>query len=231
MYNGTSEKTACIKTAGRMPEWMVTFSDCMTLLLTFFVLMLSFSSFDDISEVSKLETVFAEEFSIDSRTGNESDGVAASNLIQQQEGPAKGSEKATLAMGLGNQSKNEDISTNFRDRKVFLISSEEVFLGKGCVISPEGRKKLSNMALYLKEVPNRILISENLQDNAEKNMDFGLQRAWAVTDYLTTYHGLDKQRFSLSASGIFAQVNINETGDIKTKRRLEIVLLERSIYN
>ncbi len=29
------------------PEWMVTFSDCMTLLLTFFVLMLSFSSFDE----------------------------------------------------------------------------------------------------------------------------------------------------------------------------------------
>ena len=28
------------------PEWMVTFSDCMTLLLTFFVLLLSFSSFD-----------------------------------------------------------------------------------------------------------------------------------------------------------------------------------------
>ncbi len=29
------------------PEWMVTFSDFMTLLLTFFVLLLSFSSFDD----------------------------------------------------------------------------------------------------------------------------------------------------------------------------------------
>ena len=34
------------ETAGA-PEWMVTFSDCMTLLLTFFVLMLSFSSFDE----------------------------------------------------------------------------------------------------------------------------------------------------------------------------------------
>ena len=31
---------------GGAPEWMVTFSDCMTLLLTFFVLLLSFSSFD-----------------------------------------------------------------------------------------------------------------------------------------------------------------------------------------
>ena len=32
---------------GGAPEWMVTYSDCMTLLLTFFVLLLTFSSFDD----------------------------------------------------------------------------------------------------------------------------------------------------------------------------------------
>ena len=29
------------------PDWMVTFSDCMTLLLTFFVLLMSFASFHE----------------------------------------------------------------------------------------------------------------------------------------------------------------------------------------
>ena len=42
------------------PEWMVTFSDCMTLLLTFFVLLLSFSSFDD-DIFRKLRVFFAKE--------------------------------------------------------------------------------------------------------------------------------------------------------------------------
>ena len=42
------------------PEWMVTFSDCMTLLLTFFVLLLSFSSFDDKIYKQFYETVFTD---------------------------------------------------------------------------------------------------------------------------------------------------------------------------
>jgi chemotaxis protein MotB len=41
------------------PEWMVTFSDCMTLLLTFFVLLLSFSSFDD-RIFRQLKTIFGD---------------------------------------------------------------------------------------------------------------------------------------------------------------------------
>ena len=40
-----------------VPDWMITFSDCMTLLLTFFVLLLSFSSFDEAS-LSKLDGAF-----------------------------------------------------------------------------------------------------------------------------------------------------------------------------
>ena len=44
------------------PEWMVTFSDCMTLLLTFFVLLLSFSSFSDVSNYRKMTVSFASQF-------------------------------------------------------------------------------------------------------------------------------------------------------------------------
>ena len=42
------------------PEWMVTFSNCMTLLLTFFVLLLSFSSFDE-RIFKKLQMIFQAE--------------------------------------------------------------------------------------------------------------------------------------------------------------------------
>ena len=43
------------------PEWMVTFSDCMTLLLTFFVLLLSFSSFDE-NLFRKLKSIFKDQW-------------------------------------------------------------------------------------------------------------------------------------------------------------------------
>ena len=44
------------------PEWMVTFSDCMTLLLTFFVLLLSFSSFDDDKVFRHLKVIYSNAF-------------------------------------------------------------------------------------------------------------------------------------------------------------------------
>ena len=44
---------------GGAPDWMVTFSDCMTLLLTFFVLLLSFSTFGK-KTLPKLGTSFAQ---------------------------------------------------------------------------------------------------------------------------------------------------------------------------
>lgn len=215
------------------PEWMVTFSDCMTLLLTFFVLMLSFSSFDKIERVLALKTVFAKEFSLNPNDNKENDALVAAKLVQNLNSPDQGSEKATLTKGFENHLKKEDLSINFRDRKIFLISSEKVFLGKGSVISPDGRKKLSDMASFLKEVPNRIVISENPQDSENDSLSVGLKRAWAVIDYFTTQHNLDRQRFSISASNTTAHGNTtdNKPNDTKTKRRLEIVLLERSIYN
>ena len=45
--------------AGGAAEWMVTFSDCMTLLLTFFVLLISFSSFDE-KVFQRMESALAE---------------------------------------------------------------------------------------------------------------------------------------------------------------------------
>jgi chemotaxis protein MotB len=207
------------------PRWIVTFSDCMTLLLTFFVLLLSYCSFGTVGPFKNLKSAFSEEFSI---SPNDKQGNAIlAGQVQKQEGPQKGSEKATLSAGLEDNLKKEDISTNFRDRKIFIIPSEEIFLGKGAYLSIQGKKKLADMAAFLKEVPNRIVISENLQGNSEDS-DMGLQRAWALMDHFAKIHGLDRQRFSISAGSTLADEN---TPSDTKNRRIEIVLLERSIYN
>ena len=52
------ERVKIEEAPGGAPKWMVTFSDCMTLLLTFFVLLLSFSSFDD-KAFRKMSTALA----------------------------------------------------------------------------------------------------------------------------------------------------------------------------
>ncbi len=215
------------------PEWMVTFSDCMTLLLTFFVLLLSFSSFDE-NLFKKLKVFFSEELtSVNLNRGNKS-AMSTTKLIKYFTDLDKGSEKPTLEGGKKENLKNEDPEpVNFHDLKVFLIPSGKIFWGSGMVISFQGRKALSNMASFLKEVPNRVVISENGQGDQEDKTHLGLQRAWAIIEYLTTKQGLDKGQFSIAVSSL--QKNHKNTqqnhSQAKTERILEIVLLERSIYN
>ena len=215
------------------PEWMVTFSDCMTLLLTFFVLLLSFSSFDD-KELFRLKKAFNKKFSSLSFIKSDKDTFKAPKLIHYDTHLDKGSEKPTLTKGTKDGLKKERGPTNFRDHKVFLVPSEMIFWGNGKVISFQGRKVLSDMASFLKEVPgNKVVVSENGQGDEKAGELLGLQRAWTVIEYFTTKQGLDKDQFSIAA-GTLQKSHANSLQDnsqAEAARMLEIVLLERSICN
>ena len=217
------------------PEWMVTFSDCMTLLLTFFVLLLSFSSFDE-NIFRKLKAIFAKSLStVSKETTSNKDAFLPTSPIQYLQEVTKGSEKPTLERGReSNLKKEEREATDSYNRKVFYISSGGIFWGKGTIISLQGRKTLSTLASFLKEVPSRVVISESGLTEEKKREQFGLPRAWAVMKYLTEKQGLDKKQFSISAMSTitpenFKSIELSKT--VKAERVLEIVLLERSIYN
>ncbi len=217
--------------AAGAPEWMVTFSDCMTLLLTFFVLLLSFSSFDE-HIFARLRIIFCKALpGVSPPTEKNRDALLAppDQIVPTADLDA-GSEKPALATGWEENLKQETEPLDFYSRKVFVIPSEKVFWGKGTAISFLGRRTLNSMALFLKEVPSRVVISENGRQGEKDSDRFGLPRAWAVLDYLTTKHGLDKKQFSISAASTLAQEGL-ESNRPKPERRLEIVLLERSIYN
>ena len=216
------------------PEWMVTFSDCMTLLLTFFVLLLSFSSFDE-KVFQKLTVIFAKALpsvkSTDEKKGKESFLSRGQIEATEEEELDKGSEKPTLVKGKEGNLKEETGPVDFQSRKVFLISSKNIFWGKGTVISSEGRDVMATMASFLRGVSARIVISENGREEKKGSEQFGLPRAWAVVEYFTTRQGLDKNCFSISASSTIVQGSEPGRSEAEAERMLEIVLLERSIYN
>lgn len=217
------------------PEWMVTFSDCMTLLLTFFVLLLSFSSFDD-RVFRQLKAIFADALpAVAPEAKKDRDSFLSTQQIQITPELDEGSEKPTLDKGFVDRTKDETEPADFNRRKVFLIESDRIFWGKGIAISSEGRNIMSIMASFLKEVPSRIVISENAPGNDELNEQLGLRRSWAVLNYFTTEQNLDKKRFSISAASTLVPQQSGESpnaiGAEEPERMLEIILLERSIYN
>ena len=228
------------------PLWMVTFSDCMNLLLTFFVLLVTFSSFDT-EVLTDLGSAFSRVFPgiAFNPAGAELDKSALlpSTQLTAVEAHAEGSEKPTLARGPEDNIKPMTQTADFRTRKAFFADSKAIFWGKGTAISSEGKETLETLALFLKAVPSRVVISERSLDN-QKSDPLGLDRAWAVIEYLTTIQGLDRKRFNISAASTLSDTSSKDIGlssfslsqenggaKIKDERTLEIVLLERSMYN
>ena len=219
------------------PLWMVTFSDCMNLLLTFFVLLVTFSSFDtkvltDLGSVFR--KIFPETFPIQRQGELDQSAFLPRSLLTPTDPLAQGSEIPTLIKGGGDKFKKDTRPSGFDVKKVFLIPSKNVFWGKGVTISSDGKKLLWGLALYLKETSSRIVISEN-NPNEQSDEQLGLQRSWKVVEYLTIEQGVDKRRFNISTSTCLTSdkfiSNKLDNSNTKSARILEITILERSLYN
>jgi chemotaxis protein MotB len=210
------------------PEWMVTFSDCMTLLLTFFVLLLSFSSFSDVSKYKKMTVSFADSFESLSDGSEERRAMLSSSMmnypkkeIEQGSEMRSPSDEATKEGG-----KKQTQEPDSHENKVFVVPSDKMYWGKGIVLSAQGRALLSDMASFLKEVPNRIVVSECHTGSRSSGDEVGLQRAWSVVNYLKR-SGVKMDRLSISS----ASTIMNEGDTLaENKRTLQVVLLERNVY-
>lgn len=217
------------------PEWMVTFSDCMTLLLTFFVLLLSFSSFDD-KVFPKMQSAFSEGLSsIGLEFHDDNEALQLTPRIIPEEDQNIGSETPTVD---GKYDANPSASLdfmNFQNQKIFLVPSDKVFLGLGRRMSRHGQQMLTDVSALLAAVPNRVVVTEHPLDGAKGGDQIGLTRAWIVTEFLAQSRGLEKTRFSISSAGTTDEKTLRQSGLLASnpnaKRVLEIVILERSTYN
>jgi len=219
------------------PEWMLTFSDCMTLLLTFFVLLITFSMPGN-SEVKGMREAAARFLpGFDWANKMYRDSMSRYCEFYPAEGVEAGSERPTLEKGTKGGLKETKTPSDFDIAKMFSIPSGNIFYGRGSVISADGRDIMATMAVFLGKVPNRIVICEYGPKGNKDSEEMGLHRGWAVMEYLTTKHNLSKKRFSISCSAASTTDKENfESGKLnhpetEVERTLEIVVLDRSSYN
>jgi chemotaxis protein MotB len=203
------------------PLWIISFADMISLLMAFFVMLSTFSSFGP-AEAERLQkavkaalapNLYGGWYPFRPRTAIGPQSVAAGQL-------EKGSDKPTLdetqGMGLLAETKAGD----FRTRKVFIIESSRVFWGAGTTLSQEGRGFLNALAAYATKVPDRMVIAEIGPDN---DPEPGLLRAVTVLNYLAA-RGVSKDRCSIGAQSMLPKEGL------AGQRMLEVVLLDESVY-
>jgi len=203
--------------------WMVTFSDCMTLLLCFFVLLLTFSSFDKVA-LDKLSGGFPN-MALESIFPNPH--TIKDAIVPPKENPvdhtAEGSEKSTAAppKRIKNPRRSpEDLDPEaYRDRKVVSIPSSRLFYGRGSSLTAGGKELLEAMASFLQRMPCQVIIGQTGGGD-----DASLGRSLAVMRYLTVRTNLPNDRFGISAG------NSIQPGGHEEAPTMRIVLLARGLH-
>ncbi|MDK2954565.1 MAG: chemotaxis protein MotB [Desulfovibrionales bacterium] len=193
-----SKKTPPPQDEEGLPAWMATFADMVTLLLCFFVLLLSFAQ----TNVQKFKEALG---SVQDSFGvrferREADFVALIPSRMKERSDIKMSKDSQILLGLVlrlkdivEDDKNLEKSTGVRADKngvLLFTDSAAMFSGGSTKLSPEARTMLDRVAKLLKELNLDVVIrghtddSEYRQTNFPSNWELSSARAAAALEYL-----------------------------------------------
>ncbi|MCE5326307.1 MAG: hypothetical protein LLG01_07805 [Planctomycetaceae bacterium] len=171
--------------------WIVSFSDCMTNLMTFFVLLVSFASFDK-AAMSRLGTVF-ESVSKPSIFGeHKPPGGSLLPPPPSNDVTEKGSEAPTDRPAELTVSPQESPDTDLQAaRQEISLPIEKLFWGNGAALQPAGRQTLAAIAPYLAKIPRTVVV--------EVGSAAQMNRAAAIVACFTQTHRLPVEQFCICA--------------------------------
>jgi chemotaxis protein MotB len=220
------------------PKWVVTFGDLMSLLLCFFVLLLSFSNMDrqkykqvagslekafgvqrklKVMDIPKGIKMIAKDFDqeVIATRIKEDLGKEIDELIQDQLSELR-----------------DQVSVEASDSEVIIrLMGESTFDSGKAEIRPRLKPLLQKVAQVLKTSKGDIVIAGHtdnvpiLKGPYKTNLRLSAARASAVAEYFIGHAGIDPKRISTMGFGEYRPIDTNDTAAGRQKnRRVEIIL-------
>ncbi len=232
------------KDKGGAPAWMITFSDMMTLMLTFFVLLVSMATIDERRRLIVLGSIIGTfgmgEAGFDARSSKDSRRTIEPGALEDLE-------NMELLKDLLWEDLKDDL--NFQSNKYVDILSinEEVFFEPGSTtLTGRGRQVLDRMLPILFRLQFPILLAGHTATDRDEVKDVfdlglgdeGLDPSWKLSlgRVLAIYkhfleRGLDPELLRLEAFGKFRPMYTDTTPyGRRMNRRVDIVLDKRNTF-
>jgi chemotaxis protein MotB len=222
---------------GGEERWLLTYSDLITLLLAFFIILYSTSK-ADLEKFGKIAKSFQATFGvmgIDSGGG----GLLGANggifdfaqLTGQQRQFMYISEK--LQTYASQQGLGDKVAVNLRTEGIAItLSNGLLFPSGGVEMSDESRSTLAKIAELIRPIPNELRIeahTDAIPTNSPiypTNWELSSARAAVVARYLTDSEGIEAKRLSVLGYGEQRPLVPNDTREHRaTNRRADIVVL------
>lgn len=231
------------------PEWMVTYGDMVTLLLCFFVLIVSFSEIKKEDEFQSVVEEIQKAFGMRGGGGKlPTKDDPALSLIERLEAIRMRQERVPNKSNVKDpgQTGREPRVTTIREGKQYAVGGHILFEPDSAELGERNKQLLIDLVsrIKLKGSTNKIEIVGHAATTELSNGDgtFGdlrllsYQRAAAVETFLTgndipESHRLESERFFLA--GAADREPINKRGinanEVRSNRRVEIIVTEHTV--
>lgn len=238
------------------PKWMVTYSDMVTLILVFFVLLFSMSQidmikFEAVSESFRNRVIFdflPSAIPMDHPSGDmdhAQSGKSTNEFKSSTDLPGRADEDdedgdslQSLMLEvedfLDENELNNVISANRTERGVVLALQESVLFDTGeAEILDSGKPFLLQISTLLSEISNDVKVEGHTDSRPinsfryPSNWELSGARASSVIRFLLNESDLDQSRFSFTGYGDTRPVKPNDTHEnMQKNRRVELVILD-----
>lgn len=231
-------------------EWLTTYSDMVTLLLTFFVLLYSFSLVD-VRKFAAAAASMADAFNVGStKSSNEIFDFDQSSGSKPIVGEDKESDDNQDNSNNEASNTKENILSNIKafvaknnlsdkvtikegSRGIYIEFKDKILFDTGkAVIKEDGIPAIMQISEFMRNLPNHIVIeghTDNIPISTEQfpsNWELSEARAMSVMKYLINNRGLEPSRFSTAAYGEYSPVDTNDTPEGRAQnRRVNILIL------
>ncbi|WP_272699167.1 OmpA/MotB family protein [Desulfovibrio sp. Fe33] len=224
-----------------IPLWMVTFADCMTLMLTFFILLVSMATIDQRRKLVALGSIIGT-FGFNKQSYDTFSKEDTKKTVEP--GPMDSGDLEPLQ---SLKWENVDADINFSSNRfvqILSINASLLFGSDGSALSPAGRATLDRFMPLLRQVEYPLLLAGHTSDmrdelgmnyqpgDDERNPDLSwklsLNRTLAIYSYLLA-NGMSPDMLRVEAFGKYRPHYPPNTAENRARnRRVDIVLDKRS---
>lgn len=214
--------------------WIVTFSDLMSLLLTFFILLFSMSTIDEtkFEEASQsIQGVLSGQSSPDI-LDNENNSIDKDFNLDNYKSGIEGMYDEVVGY-IQEEDLNSDVSVNMNEKGVFVDIKEAILFDTGSAeIKDSGLEVLQKLAKLINNLENQIVVeghTDNIPINNYKypsNWELSTDRAVSVVRYFSEKEKVDPQRLAAVGYGSFNPIGPNDTEQQRAaNRRVNILII------
>jgi chemotaxis protein MotB len=219
------------------PEWAVTFGDMMSLLLTFFILLLSMSEFKQEGKyqnvLDSMRLQFGQEATMASFLPRSSLTTNATTQSLAAKGRAKRSDILNGGSPVKSPQGDDALVRTIRSASVKAAGGVLFFAESGAALTNEAKQHLRAIAAEIADKPQRIEVrghaSRNPATDSRNHWTLASERAGVVKDYLIEL-GIGPQRIRLSSAG--DNEPLDNKFDIEGRQRnarVEVLLWDESV--